>query len=150
MAGRQSEPDPAHRFAVYAAILLASAWHAGPAAASANTAEMCDDAGKHSLEISGSELKVLEPGRDIDGSGIEIGGSDNDPDALLPANYLSPRDEAALRELLEETTKTAPDSPVADTPRADGSEQPSIKARVPGVSDDDLARYKRQMYRRDI
>ncbi len=150
MAGRQSEPDPGHRLAAYAAILLAAAWHAEPAFASANTPEMCNDAGKQSFEISGNELKVLEPARDIDASGIEIGRSDNDPGALLPANYLPLRDEAALRERLAETKKTEPDSPVADTPRADGSEQPSIKARVPGVSDDDLARYKRQMYRRDI
>lgn len=150
MAGRQSEPSPGHRFAACAAILLAAAWHAGPAAASANTPEMCDDAGKRSFEISGSELPLLGVGRDVDTDSMEIGQSDGDADAVLPANYLSPRAEAALRELLEDTKKRAADSPVADAPRVDGGEQPTIKARVPGVSDNDLARYKRQMYRRDI
>lgn len=150
MAGRQSEPDPGNRYVAYAAILLAAAWHAGPAAASTTSPEMCDDASKPSFEISGGELEVLNVGRDIDTDGIEIRQSNSDADAVLPTNYLSPRDEAARGELPEDTKKPAPASPVADGPRVDSSEQPAIKARVPGVSDDDLARYKRQMYRRDI
>ncbi len=146
MAGRQSAPHPGHRFAACAALLLALAWHAGPAAASANTAEICKDAAKRSLLIPGSELAALDVGTDSTG----IGRSDSHADALLPANYLSPRTEAAPRELSEDVKKPAPDSPIADAPRVDDGEQPTIKARVPGVSDDDLARYKRQMYRRDI
>ena len=150
MAARQPEPNPNHCFAACVAILLTVAWHAGPAAASANTPEMCDDAGKRSLEMSGRELAVLDVGRDVDADGMEVGQSDGDADALLPTNYLSPRAEAALRELLEDTKKASPDSPVTDAPGVDVGEQPAMKARVPGVSDNDLARYKRQMYRRDI
>ena len=56
MAGRQSAPNPGHRLAACAAILLTRAGHAGPAAASANTPEMCDDAGQRSFEITGSEV----------------------------------------------------------------------------------------------
>ena len=150
MAGRQSAPNPGHRLAACAAILLTLAWHAGPAAASANTPEMCDDAGQRSFEIPGSKLAVLDVGRDVDSNSSEVGHSDGDVDALLPTNYLSPQAEAALRELLEDTKKASPDSPIADAPGADRGEQPAMKARVPGVSDNDLARYKRQMYRRDI
>ena len=150
MAGRQSAPNPGHRFAACAAILLTVAWHAGPAAASANTPEMCDDVGQRSFKISGSELAVLDVGHDVDSNGSEVGHPDGDAETLLPANYLSPQAEAALRELREDTKKASPDSPVADAPRVDGGEQPAMKARVPGVSDNDLARYKRQMYRRDI
>ncbi len=146
MAGRQSAPNLGYRFAACAAMLLAIVWHAGPAAAAANTSEMCDDAGKRPFEISGSDIAVL----DVDANSTDIGQSESDADALLPANYLSPQAEAALRELLEDTKKASPESPVADAPRVDGGKQPAMKARVPGVSDNDLARYKRQMYRRDI
>jgi hypothetical protein len=34
--------------------------------------------------------------------------------------------------------------------RADSEESPETSARLPGVSEDDLMRFKRQMYRKDI
>ncbi len=103
-----------------------------------------------SFEISGSQLKAIKISHEIDASRAETSKSNNDADALSPAKYLSPKAEAELRKVFEKSTKPAADSPIAETRLADGDEQPAVKARVPGVSDNDLARYKRQMYRRDI
>jgi hypothetical protein len=150
MAGRQLTPTQRNRFAAGAAILLMAAWHTGPAFASANSADICDDAPNPSFEISGSQLGAIKISHEIDASRAETTKSNNDADALSPAKYLSPKAEAELRKVFEKSTKPAADSPIAETRLADGDEQPAVKARVPGVSDNDLARYKRQMYRRDI
>lgn len=74
-----------------------------------------------------------------------------DPDAsFVPANYLTPEVESALREaLLEDLEKNR--VPPADAESASDDGGPTtIKARMPGLSDVELKRYKRQMYRRDI
>ncbi len=44
MAGRQLTPTQRNRFATGTAILLIAAWHTGTAFASANSADICDDA----------------------------------------------------------------------------------------------------------
>jgi len=150
MAGRQLTPIQGNRFAAGAAILLMAVGHAGPALASANAPEICDDASNPSFEISGSQLEAVNVNHEIDANGIETAKSSSDSDALSPTHYLSPRAEAALRKVFEETTTPVADSPLAETPLADDDERPVVKTRVPGVSDNDLARYKRQMYRRDI
>ena len=150
MARRQSTPTQGKRFAAGAAILLMAAWHAGPALASANSADNCDDASNPSFEISGSQLEAINVSHEIDASSAEITKSNNDAGKLSPAFYLPPKAEAELRKAFEKSTTPIADSPVAETPQAEGDEQPAIEARVPGVSDNDLARYKRQMYRRDI
>ena len=50
-------------------------------------------------------------------------------DTMSPRHSLAPRVEAALRKVFKE---------------------PAMTTRVPGISDEQLARYKRQMYRKDI
>lgn len=149
MAGRQIAPTRGKRFAAGAAILLMAAWHTGPSFASANSADICEDASDPSFEISGSRLEAINFSHEIDASGAPT-KSNNDADALTPAHYLSPKAEPELRKVFEKSTIPIADSPVAETPLAEGDEQPAVKASVPGVSDNDLARYKRQMYRRDI
>ena len=150
MAGRQSAPISGKFFAAGAAMLLAAAWHAGPVLASANSPEMCGGADKPSLELSRDDLDVLNVGLEIAADRVEIDQSESDGDSFLPANYLSPRAEALIRDAREKPMEGAPDRPLAETPRTDPDGQPTIKARVPGVSDGDLVRYKRHMYRRDI
>ena len=150
MAGRQLTPTQCNSFAAGAAILLMGAWNAGPAFASANSPEICDDASTSSFEISGSQLEAINVNHEIDANGVEITKSNNDDDALSPRHYLSPRAEGTLRKVLVETTTPVAEVPIAETPLADDVERPAVKTRVPGVSDNDLVRYKRQMYRRDI
>lgn len=150
MAGQQLTRAQGNHFAASAAILLLAAWQTGPAFASANSAEICDDASTPSFQVSGSQLEAINVSNAIDANGVEITKSSNDADELAPTHYLSPRAEAALRKVFEKTSTPFADSPVAETPLADDDQQPAVKTRVPGVSDNDLARYKRHMYRRDI
>lgn len=64
-------------------------------------------------------------------AGDEETKSYNDEGVLSPSHYLAPRVESALQKIFSDR-------------------RPTMTTRVPGVSDDELARYKRQMYRKDI
>jgi len=150
MEGRQLMRTRGNHIAAGAAILLMAAWQTGPAFASTNSAEICDDASASSFEVSGSQLEAINFSHEIDANGVEITKSNNDADELSPTHYLTPRAEVALRKVFEKSSTPVADSPVAETPLADDDQQPAVKTRVPGVSDNDLARYKRHMYRRDI
>lgn len=150
MAGRQLMPIPGNRFAAGAAILLIAAWHTGPVLASVNAPKICDEASNPSFEVSGSQFETINVSHEIDANDVEIAKSKSDADELPPTHYLSPRAEAAFGKVFEETTKPVAVSPIVETSLADDDEPPAVKTRVPGVSDNDLARYKRQMYRRDI
>jgi hypothetical protein len=136
MAGRQSTLRQSKTFAAGAAIALLAAWHAAPASASSNTPAICNDVADASLEIAPGELQAKIVSHDIDTKGVEAAESASEIEALSPTHYLAPRVEAVLREVFEDTA--TPD------------EMPTINARVPGVSNDELARHKRQMYRTDI
>lgn len=69
--------------------------------------------------------------------------SARDLDAISPP---APRVEAESRKAFKE-----PAAPLADNDgKPLGLQRPSITTRVPGISDEQLARYKRQMYRKDI
>lgn len=64
----------------------------------------------------------------------------------LTTRSLAPRVDAALRKVFKE-----PAASLADSDRkSPGTQRPAITTRVPGISDEQLARYKRQMYRKDI
>lgn len=66
-------------------------------------------------------------------------------EAVSPDALVAPRVGATLRKALDKQTM-----PVADTDKPDADKQPVMNTRVPGVSDENLAQFKRQMYRTDI
>ncbi len=76
----------------------------------------------------------------------DVANSANELDELSPARTLAPRVEAAQREVSEEAATT----PLADGDEAVSNKRPAMTTRLPGISDERLARYKRQMYRTDI
>lgn len=76
----------------------------------------------------------------------EVTKSANEFDTMSPSHSLAPRVEAALRKVFKEPATSLAESD--DKPP--GSKRPTITTRVPGISDEQLARYKRQMYRKDI
>lgn len=145
MSGRQNTPTQGKLIAAGAAILLVAAWHTGPSFASANSADICEDPSDPSFNLSGSVLDAINVSHEIDASGTPNTKSNDDADALTSTHYLPPKAEARLRKIVEKSA-----TPVAETPLTKGDEQPAVKVSVPGASDNDLARYKRQMYRRDI
>lgn len=127
MAGRQANPTQGNRVAAGAAIVLLAAGLANPATASSNTPVPCDDVADVAL--------VENPVHTFQATRVnyENDAKQVDDDAATPVNG-----------------EKAVETPDAKSPIAEGENVPSVNARVPGVSDDELARYKRRMYRKDI
>jgi len=75
---------------------------------------------------------------------------------LAADELLTPATKAALHSALEtnspptDAAKTPATQTVVKQPEQTESELPDVSARIPGMSDNGLARFKRQMYRRDI
>ncbi len=63
-----------------------------------------------------------------------------------PTRSLAPKVEAELRKAFKKPATSLADSDGKPL----GTQRPAITTRVPGISDEQLARYKRQMYRKDI
>jgi len=126
VAGRQANPNQGKNFVTGAAIVMLAAWHANPAGASSNTPALCDDVADAALKIPAHELQATIVNHDANAKRV-------DEDAKTPVE-----DEKAA------------ETPIAESPIAAGEKIPAIHARVPGISDDELARYKRRMYRTDI
>ena len=124
---------------------------AAPVSAAPNVENRCDDVADATLTVTVHELKADIVSHDVDAPQPQ----ENDADVLVPADYLAPEAEANLREVFEDATPpvagTVPaqseTSPVAD--ESDGDER-VMKTRLHGVTDSELARYRRQMYRIDI
>lgn len=148
MAGRQSATKQGNAFAANAVILLLAAWFAAPVTAAPNIEIGCEGVADATLEIPVHKLNAEIVNHDVDDQAI---GSDSD--VLTPAHYLTPQAQATLRKVFDDTAR-----PLAElAPRNDDSvddvareELPDMNARVPGVTDSELARYRRQMYRSDI
>lgn len=141
MAGGQATPRQGKAYGASALlVVLVSAWYAGPAIASSNTFPVCDDVNDVNLEIPVKELQVAITGNKVETDEVDIVESDTEPDTFSTTENPGPDHEAILHEVFEETT----------TRFSESDEWPAMNARVPGLSDDELARYKRQMYRTDI
>lgn len=77
--------------------------------------------------------------------GDDVKKSANEFDTFSPSHSLTPRIEAVLRKVFKE-----PAARLDDIDESVSLKRPAMTTRVPGISDDQLARYKRQMYRKDI
>lgn len=71
--------------------------------------------------------------------------SANEFDTFSPSHSLAPRVEAVLRKVFKE-----PAARLNDIDESVSPTRPAMTTRVPGMSDVQLARYKRYMYRKDI
>ena len=85
---------------------------------------------------------------------IEINSHNNDD--LAAVELLTPAAKAAMQAAFEKNTpptagvKTPAAQTVVKQPDQTESKLPDVTARIPGISDSGFARFKRQMYRRDI
>ncbi len=145
MAGRHSMPKQGNAFAAGAVIAVLAAWYTGPAIASSNATLLSDDISDVRLEIASKELQAKVVSHEMDANGVEASESDFGIDAISPSHYLTPKVEAALRKVFKDSA-----TPIAGSRKPDSDEPPAMHTRVPGVSDDELARYRHQMYRTDI
>lgn len=76
----------------------------------------------------------------------DVANSTDELDVLSPARSLAPIVEAAPSDVSDEAST----EPLAEGDKPVSDKLPTVTARLPGVSDERLARYKRQMYRTDI
>lgn len=142
MALPHARPDKFHLIA--AAVLLLSAWTVSASAASGYQA-LCPDTESATLEIRDTELDAIT----ADGLPASAVGDDTS-DAVAASQLLQSGPEAALSEAFTDSdAATVSGVDEAVSPQA-GDDTVSINTRVPGVADDELTRYKRQMFRRDI
>ncbi len=144
MAVRQTVPTQGS----IAAALLLAALMAAPAFAASDIDSRCDQVSDPNLLITVHELDAEAVSHDV-----EANASD-DAEAKAPSKYLAPQVEATLRRVFEDPSRPLAESVPenADEPIAsetDGEER-VMKTRVPGVTDSELERYRRQMYRIDI
>ena len=156
MAGRQPEPQRRPSIAATAASLLLLAWSAAPVLAAPGVSARCADMDDASLVIQVHELSAEVVSHDPDVKNAESASESERTDVLSPTHFLAPRAAATMREVFEDAPAPVADAvppaaaEVTAPERADGDDQPIINTRIPGVSADELARYKRQMYRTDI
>jgi len=85
---------------------------------------------------------------------VEINGQNDDD--LAADELLTPSANAAMNEALQKNSqqtdgiKTPAAQTVVKQPDQAESKLPDVSVRIPGISDNGFARFKRQMYRRDI
>jgi hypothetical protein len=149
MTGRFSTPYSGRLYAVCVAASLLVVSYTSPVFAS-SPAATAGDAKEGTLpNVAAEQLHPLVTDDFETGNAVEERPDDADA-SFIPANYLTPETESALRELLQEGGEDSP-APAEDADTAAEEDSPAtIKARVPGISDTELERYKRYMYRRDI
>lgn len=150
MAGQQVVPTVGKSFATGVLVLLAAAWYATPVFASASSPKMCEDAASSAFEIPVTALDAMGVAEDLQSDSIGAIQPNNDGNELPASRYVPASTGTQLRGDRTDKTAREYDDPGTDSRVTVGDKQSTVKTRVPGVSDDDLARYKRQMYRRDI
>lgn len=128
------------KIAAGAVSLVLAAWIAAPALAAPAYEAICNKAHNATLEVSADELTAATVSHDV----VATDSADK-VDVLSADHLLKPRVEATVREVFADD-ETEP----AEAVQTEADDSVIMNTRVPGVSDDELARFKRQMYRRDI
>ena len=99
----------------------------------------CDDQDEATLDISAEELSARPVSHDLD-----LQKNHEETETVSADKLLKPRFDATVRKVFAE------DEDELQETEAEAEEPAARRVRVPGVSDEDLVRIKRQMYRRDI
>ncbi len=171
MADRHTLPYKARTVVARAALFTAAAFLAVPALATVTDEIPCPYTAEATLDVPAANFVTtivitesvsanISATRDIEIETVSV-------------SLLAPRAEAAIREAFSVSSKEQPAlttrvglTEIAATPPMAGTEPQSklplkngdelpppatdMNTRLPGVSSDDLSRYKKQMYRRDI
>lgn len=149
MAGRYLTRYSGRLYAVCVATWLLMVSHASPVFASSPPPTTDDAQDRDAPDVAAEQLHALISADLESGIAADVGPDDAD-DTLIPADYLTPEAESAFRKLFGEDIETSPAPPAEVETVLEEGEPATIKARVPGLSNIELERYKRHMYRRDI
>lgn len=153
------------------ALMLVVACYAAPVLAATPNAMLCDETGEVTVDFPFVDLITKTVDHDISMTTLDEIAAAAEKKDFSPARLLAPRAEAAIRNAFSDEEETATrdqvtgftrirlSTPIADTDRpvdADKADRPersrssALTTRLPGVSDVELSRFKKQMYRRDI
>jgi len=130
------------KLAVLAAGLALAAWFATPAFGAPAHDALCNESRDATLEVSENELSATLINHEV----TEQDAADR-VDILSADHLLSPRAAATIRKVFADSDDEVEESEATQT---EADETVIMNTRVPGFSDDELARFKRQMYRKDI
>jgi hypothetical protein len=141
MAVRPTERKQGNLTALAVSLVLATGF-----VTSANGAPvhgtLCSETHDATLEVSEIELTASLVNHEM-----ESQDSADKVDTLAADHLLRPRAAATIREVFADGDDEAEQS---ETAQAEADEAVIMNTRVPGYSDDELTRFKRQMYRKDI
>jgi len=148
-------------------VLLAISF---PALAASGNKLLCHEESNANLDVPVEKLSAKLIDHDVSTETLEDIVTGTVDHKLVASRLLAPRAEAAIRDAFEDSAldeeHPAPDltnsvlsRPVAGVDAAakpegrkapEGDSSPAMNTQLPGVSEDDLSRFKKQMYRRDI
>lgn len=165
---QESHLSAVQAVAVRAVTVAAITCFSLPAFANSPIVLPCPSSTEVTLEIPASQLAAIAVAHDVSIAALDDIASKTVEDAIAPSEFLSPRAEDAVRAVFDENTKSRretrsllipirktdnatiiksdTDAPIETQPTGDRL----MHTRLPGVSDDELSRYKKQMFRRDI
>jgi len=103
---------------------------------------ICSETHDATLEVSRIELTASLVNHDM-----EDQDTADKVDSLAADHLLRPRAAATMREVFADSDDEAEQT---EAEQAEADEAVIMNTRVPGYSDDELTRFKRQMYRKDI
>ena len=166
------KPSEAHNtLAVAAALLVVTGILSTPALAAKSSLLPCREASAATLHVHVNELTTEVVSHTASESVLGKDVSLEDVKVVSAISLLAPRAEAAIKDAFKESIKLSSSSikanlnqssltdPMAGAesqtetaPEDDVQDEADIgmNTKLPGVSDDDLSRFKKQMYRRDI
>ena len=158
MFDRRIKPNQQNTFAVGAAVFVIAGVLTTPALAATSVRFPCPEAADATLDVSVHVFAAELVNHDA-----PVASSEGD-DAiaaieeleLAPSNsLLAPRAEAAIRNAFSSSSTESIAGTRSKSNRASDVDEvietdSGMNTRLPGISDDDFLRYKKQMYRRDI
>jgi len=141
MAVRPTERKQVNLAALAASLLLATSFVTAAFAAPVH-GTLCSEARDATLEVSETELSTTLVNHELDDTDAA-----NKVDVLSATHLLRPRAAATIREVFADSDD---ETELAEEEQSEADDTVIMNTRVPGLSDDELARFKRQMYRKDI
>jgi len=139
MAVRPTERKKINLAALAASLALATGFMTASSAAPVHD-RLCSDTHDATLEVSDNELSATLVNHELENQDAEV-------DALSADNLLRPQAAATIREAFADSDD---ESEHVEATQTEADDTVIMNTRVPGFSDDELARFKRQMYRQDI
>ena len=142
MAVQPSEQKQGNLAALAVSLVLAAGFMTSANGAPVH-ATLCSETHDATLEVSQIELTASLVNHEMESQDA----ADDKVDSLAADHLLRPRAAATIREVFADSDDEAESSDAAES---EADEALIMNTRVPGYSDDELMRFKRQMYRKDI